>query len=65
MPKWAWSADGEYRAPTALGELFVGLDYSYCSKIGSTGNSRYTELEGRGVANARFGICSAEGGWTA
>lgn len=65
VPKWAWSGGGEYRAPSALGELFVGLDYSYRSKIGSTGNSRYTELEGRGLVNARIGIRSAEGGWTA
>jgi len=65
VPKFAWSGGGEYRAPTAVGELFVGLDYSYRSKIGSTGNSRYTELEGRGLLNARVGIRSAEGGWTA
>ena len=65
VPKWAWSTGGEYRAPTALGELFVGLDYSYRSKIGSTGNSRYTELKGRGLLNGRVGIRSAEGGWTA
>lgn len=65
VPKWAWSAGGEYRAPTALGELFVGLDYSYRSKIGSTGNSRYTELEGRGLLNGRIGLRSADGGWTA
>ena len=65
VPKWAWSGGGEYRAPIALGELFVGLDYSYRSKIGSTGNSRYTELEGRGLVNARIGVRSADGGWTA
>jgi iron complex outermembrane receptor protein len=65
VPKWAWSGGGEYRAPVALGELFVGLDYSYRSKIGSTGNSRYTELEGRGLVNARIGIRSADGGWAA
>jgi len=65
VPKWAWSGGGEYRAPVALGELFVGLDYSYRSKIGSTGNSRYTELEGRGLLNARIGLRSSESGRSA
>ena len=69
VPKWAWSGGGEYHNPMSLGsgegEFFAGLDYSYRSKIGSTGNSRYTELEGRGLLNARIGVRSADGGWTA
>ncbi len=68
VPKWAASLGGEYTHPTTVGaspaELFLGLDASYRSKVGSTGNSRYTEMPGREIINARLGLRSPKG-WSA
>lgn len=68
VPKWAASLGGEYTRPTTIGaspaELFIGLDTSYRSKVGSTGNSRYTEMPGREIVNARLGLRSPKG-WSA
>ena len=64
-PKRAWAAGGSYDAP--LGSRitgFVGADYAYRSSFYTSYNlSRYSLIDGFGLANARIGIRGPDGRW--
>ena len=67
-PKWSWSAGGDYAVPlgeTALGsaEFYGRADYSWRSSYyTAVSDSRYSLVPSYGVANARIGFRTQDGG---
>ncbi len=69
VPKFTYSVGGE--AGTAVGrwddfdvELYGRADYSHRSSFNtSSSNSRYAQVPGYGLLNARIGIRDADGAW--
>lgn len=66
-PTWAWSAGGTYEAPVNdRVTAFVGADYAYRSSFYTSYNlSRFSLIDGFGLANARVGVRGANGKWEA
>ena len=63
-PRWSASAGGEYSHPVGNVEAYLGADYSYRSSYYSSYNdSRYSKINGFGLANARLGVRSENGKW--
>lgn len=67
VSKWALSAGGEARAQLASvagreAELYVGGDYSYRSTFNTSASlSRYAQIPGYAIVNARIGVRSDDG----
>ena len=69
LPKWAWSAGGEYRHDAVLahspGEAYLHGELNYRSSIyGDPTDSQYTQLSGYALVNASLGF-RAQGHWEA
>jgi len=67
VSRWAGSFGGEYAWPQRVigldGELYAGFDGSWRSRFSSNpSRSAYTDIEGYGLANVRFGF-RADNGW--
>jgi iron complex outermembrane receptor protein len=67
ISKWSLSYGGEYNVPTTAfgrdGAFYVGYEGSYRSKFSSNpSRSRYTDIDGYGLANVRAGYRSDDGG---
>ncbi len=66
-PKWAWNVGTDFQFPvgkTPIGdtEIYGRADYSWRSSyFTEVSNSRYSKVDGFGVANARLGFRTANG----
>ncbi|MEH3101706.1 TonB-dependent receptor [Sphingomonas adhaesiva] len=66
-PRWAWAAGGSYDVPVNdRVTAFAGADYAFRSSFYTSYNlSRFSLVDGFGLANARVGVRSADGKWEA